>query len=90
MAKSVQEKVESDFPDFATEVASLTPLQIDDRILKMQKELEESELSKEDDGELNNAKALAKDLGQPYRDVKKAVSLKTRYLIAMLKDQGKE
>lgn len=90
MAKTVQEKVESEFPDFATEAVSLSPSEIDARILKMQKELEYSELAKEEDNELNDAKTLARELGAPYREVKRAVNLKTRYLIALLKAKAKE
>lgn len=88
--KSVQEKVQGEFPDFATEVAGMTPEELDRRLLSMAKDLEESELAREADEELTEAKAVARELGAPYRDVKKAVTLKTKYIIAMLKDKGKE
>ena len=44
--------------------------------------------AKEGDEELENAKALASELSGPYRDVKKAIRQKTKYVIGLLTDKG--
>ncbi|CAK0759971.1 conserved hypothetical protein [Azospirillaceae bacterium] len=86
--KSNREKVEAEFPTFATEVAGLTTDQLNGRIAGLAKELEESETDKEDNEDLENARALAAELTAPYNDVKKAVRAKTRYIVGLLKDRG--
>jgi hypothetical protein len=87
--KTVAEKVQADFPEFSTEVANLTVEELNTRLSNMVKELEESESHKEDNEALEEAKALASELAAPYRDVKKAVHLKSRYIVGLLRDKGK-
>lgn len=87
--KTVQEKVQADYPEFATEVANLTVDELNNRLSSMVKELEESESHKENNEDLNDAKSLASELAAPYRDVKKAVQLKSRYVVGLLKDKAK-
>lgn len=86
--KTNREKVEGEFPTFATEVAGLTTEQLNSRIAGLAKELEESETDKEDNGDLEDARALSAELVAPYNDVKKAVRAKTRYIVGLLKDRG--
>ena len=88
--KSLAEKVQEQYPDFAEEVEkSLTPEQMDARISSLQKQLEESEDHKDSNEQLKDARALVAELAGPYNDVKKAVRLKTKYLIELLKEKGK-
>jgi hypothetical protein len=86
--KSVREKVEKEYPEFAEEVAALTADQLNNRLATLAKGLEESEDAKESDEELERAKLLASELSAPYRDVKKAVQLKSKYVIGLLRDKG--
>lgn len=86
--KSVQEKVDKEYPEFVTEVAGATVDQLNDRLAALARGLEESEDLKEEDQALENAKALALELSGPYKDVKKAVQLKTKYIYGLLKDKG--
>jgi len=37
---------------------------------------------------LEEAKTLASELAAPYRDTKKAIRAKSKYIIALLKDRG--
>lgn len=85
---SSKEKVQKEYADFAQEVESLTVAQLEDRIVGMQKALEESEEHKENNEALKAARAEASELSGPYRDVKKAVRLKTKYILELLAEKG--
>lgn len=86
--KSVQEKVQAEFPEFANELGGASVDQLNTRLANLAKALEESESAKEADEELERAQALVGELGAPYKDVKKAVRLKTKYVISLLRDKG--
>lgn len=86
--KSVQEKVQTEFPEFATEVAVLSVDQLNNRLATLAKNLEESETAKENDSDLESAQATAAELSAPYKDAKKAIRLKTKYVISLLTDKG--
>lgn len=74
--------------EFIDEVVGLSIPQLDARILQMQKALEESEQHKEQNIALQTAKDEVAVLDGPYKDVKKAVKFKTKYLIALIKEKG--
>lgn len=86
--KSIQEVVQKDFPEFASEVASYTVDELNSKLATLAKNLEESETAKENDEALTDAHALAAELKAPYTDVKKAVRTKSKYVISLLKDKG--
>lgn len=86
--KTVQERVQNDYPEFATEVAGENAQQLNNRLAALAKGLEESEQNKEANEQLNDARGLASELAAPYRDVKKAVQLKSKYVIGLLRDKG--
>jgi hypothetical protein len=86
--KSLQEVVQTDYPEFASEVAGLSIDQLNNRLATLAKNLEESETAKEDDPALEDAKNLASELAAPYRDAKKALRAKSKYVIGLLKDKG--
>ena len=86
--KSLQQKVQEEMPDFAGEVAGLSVDQLNNRLAEQAKAGEWNEQAKEDDEELEEAQATASELAAPYKDVKKAVRLKSRYLIALIKEKG--
>lgn len=81
-------KVQKEMPEFADEVARLDVQGLKNRIATYAGELSESEDQKETDEALKNAQMEAKELGAPYRDVKKAVAMKTRYLLSLMKEKG--
>ena len=82
------EKVEKEFPDFANEVRGLDGAALKARIVQLQQALEESEAYKEANELLQQARAQVTELAGPYRDVKKAVKLKTKYILELLKGVG--
>ena len=71
-------------PEFAKEIESLTKDQLKERVYQLQKGLEESEAHKEANDELKAARANVSELNAPYRDVKTAVKLKTKYILELL------
>lgn len=86
--KTVASQVQENYPEFETEVIGLSIDQLNNKLASLTKGLEESEAAKEEDEDLNNAHALASELGAPYKDVKKAIRLKTKYVIGLLRDKG--
>lgn len=86
--KSVQTVVQEEFPEFASEVASLGEDLLNNRLATLAKALEESETAKENDEALEDAKELASELSAPYKDAKKAIRMKSKYVIALLKEKG--
>ena len=75
--------------EFIDEMLRLNPQQLEARISNMQKHLEESEEHRENNGPLKRAKDEVKELSGPYNGVRKAVKLKTKFIIATLKEKGK-
>ncbi len=88
MKKSVEQKVKEELPEFAQEVETLSTAQINTRLSTLAKDAEAVQDAKEEDEELDDAKATARGLAAPYNDAKKVLRLKTRYLIKTLKDRG--
>jgi hypothetical protein len=86
--KTIQELVQGEYPEFANEVAGLSADQLNNRLATLAKNLEESETAKEDDEALEQAKAEASELAAPYRDAKKALRAKSKYVISLLKEKG--
>ena len=74
------EKVQKDMPEFAAEVATLSPDDCKNRLSTLSENLTELEDAEENDSELQTAKQTASELGAPYRDGKKAIKLRRRYL----------
>lgn len=85
---SVFDKVQKEFPDFCVEVQRLDVNGLNSKLLAYAKHSEEIEDSKENDEGLAQAKETVKDMSAPYRDAKKALRLKMRYIMGMIKDQG--
>ena len=88
--QSIQEKVQKEFPDFADSVNGLSVAELDKRLNTYAKEAERVEEAKENDEALEHAKDSVSELGAPYRDAKKAIRLKSRYLISLIKEKGGE
>lgn len=86
--KSVQEKVQKEFPEFTATVDGLSVADLEGKLASYAKNQNEIEASQEADEELQNTKALLKELNGPYNDSKKAVKLKMKYIIALIKEKG--
>lgn len=86
--KTVVETVQKDYPDFAQEVDGLPLDALEKRISTYAKEAEKVSKAKEDDIALEEVNEKKSELEGPYKDAKKAISLKIRYLIQRVKDKG--
>lgn len=86
--KSLQEKVQEDMPEFAAEVAGLAVQDLNNRLATLAKGAEENEQAQEDDEDLEKARSEASELAAPYRDAKKAIRLRSRYIISLIREKG--
>lgn len=86
--KSVKEQVQEKYKDFVSEVDILQVPELKARIVVYQQQLQESNEHKENNEQLTNARALVTELAGPYNDVSKAVKLKTKYIIDLIKEKG--
>lgn len=83
-------KVEKELPEFVNEVAGLSVDDLNGRLSQLAKDFEAVEEAKEADEALQEARNTAKELGAPYRDGKKAIRLKSGYIVALIKEKGGE
>jgi len=81
-------KVQKKFPDFVESVDSLSIAELEARVNVYAKEQEKVRNALEKDTDLKNAKELASELAAPYRETKKAIELKTSYIIALIGEKG--
>lgn len=77
-------KCQKQHPDFTSEVDSLNPDELKARVVQLQQALQESEEAMEADDGLNQARDQAREFAAPYLDVRKAVKLKTSYILNLL------
>jgi len=82
------QKVQKDMPEFTGSCDGLSVQQLETRIATYQKELQDSEEFRAKDEALAAAKAEAKEFAAPYNEVSKAVGIKTRYLIELIREKG--
>ncbi len=87
---SLEDKIRKDNPEFADEVNRLDVQALDKRLSDLAKGAEDVEDAKEADEGLEQARAQVNELAAPYRDAKKAIRLKMRYIIAIVKEKGGE
>lgn len=86
--KSVQEIVQKEMPEFAEEVAGLSVEDLNGRLAQFAKDFEATEDAKDADEELVQAQEKSTAMAAPYRDAKKAIKLKSRYVIALIQEKG--
>jgi hypothetical protein len=86
--KSLEEKMQEEQPEFAGEVAGLSVDQLNARLAEQAKAAEWNQQAKEEDEDLEEKKAVASEAAAPYRDAAKAIRLRSRYLIKLIKEKG--
>jgi hypothetical protein len=82
-------KIQKQMPEFFDEVASLDSDALEHRVVQLAKDLGDVEKAKEGDEALEQARETAKELNAPYNESRKAIRLKTSYLIQLLEEKGK-
>jgi hypothetical protein len=86
--KDIRSQVQKEYPDFVDAVNGLSVAELEQRLLAYAKERENVRESKEADEKLREVSELKSEMEGPYKDVQKAINLKSRYLIASIKDKG--
>lgn len=86
--KSIEVQMQSDNPEFVAEVAGLSTEEVNNRIAQLAKDVQSVNESKEADESLKALKDEVTQASAPYRESKKALGLKTQYLIKLLSDRG--
>lgn len=85
---SFEQQFQKDNPDFAGEVAGLSVQDLNNRLAEFAKAAEWNETKKEEDEDLARAQAEAKEAGAVYRDEKKALRVRSKYVISLIKEKG--
>lgn len=88
LKKSIEQKVKEEYPEFFDACQGLFSPEIDIRLAQLARDAEAVAQAQEDDDKLQDAKDEASGLAAPYRDAKKALKLKTRYLIKLQKERA--
>lgn len=86
--KNIQEKVQKEYPDFVTTVDGLSVADLESKLANYAKEQQKVDEAQENDEDLERAKAEVSELAGPYRDARKALKLKMRYIVELIKDKG--
>lgn len=86
--KSLEEKVQADYPEFVEEVQGLSVDQMETRLSNLAKNAEDVSDAKQNDEELKDARSKVSNLDAPYRDAKKAIRMKSRYIIKLIREKG--
>ena len=88
--RSLEEEVKERMPEFVDEVVSLSVDDLNARLSRLAKDNEANEEAKEEDDELTEARELVTELSAPYREAKKFIRLRSKYIIQLLKEKGAE
>jgi hypothetical protein len=88
MAKDVRSTVEKKYPEFVNEVAGMPLAELEKRLSTYAKQVERVNTDLEDNQKIASARELLSELLGPYRDTKKALRLKTKYVIELIKERG--
>jgi hypothetical protein len=75
-------------PEFADEVSGLSVADLESRLASLAKHAEEISVAKEESEALKDARARLAELSGPFNDGLKAVKLKTKYIIGLIKEKG--
>lgn len=88
MKKAIEQIIKENHPEFMEEVVGLSIEHLNNRLAQLAKDAEATEEAKEADEELKEAREKASGLAAPYRDAKKAIGLKSKYLVKLVKEKG--
>lgn len=81
-------KLQKENPEFADEVNGLSVDALNAKLAQLAKDGEAVEDAKEADEELARIRDEAKLMADPYRDARKVLRLKSRYVINLIKEKG--
>lgn len=85
---TIKIKVEKELPDFVGEVIGMSVEELDKKLASLAKHYEEVTTAQNNDEKYQEAKKEVKEMGAPYRDVKKAIRMKNSYIVELIKEKG--
>lgn len=88
VAIPVQEKMKLENPEFVEACQGLSVPELDNRLAALAKDAASVDQAREADEALAKAKEEASGLGAPYRDAKKAIKLKTKYVLELIGERS--
>ena len=86
--ESIRKTIHKEYPGFSEGVDGLSVNDLEKRLSTYAKEAEKVEDQKESDQELEQTRATLSELTAPYRDAKKAIRLKSKYIIGLIREKG--
>lgn len=86
--KDIQTKIREEMPEFAEACQSLDIAQLNARLAQNVKDIERVQEAKDADAKLQDARDEAKQYALPYSDAKKALKMKAKYILILLKERG--
>lgn len=86
--KDVKLEVQKRYPDFVESIDGLSVGDLEQRLLTYAKERENVREAKEIDEQLQQVIEAKAELEGPYKDAQKAIDLKSRYIISLIKEKG--
>ena len=88
--KTLADKINEIDPNFVTEVYSMRDADLDTKLATMAKARSETEEAQKADVDIITAKAGLKTLNETYTEPLKALKLKTKFIVQILKDRGRD
>lgn len=86
--KTLEDKVREEYEHFYQEVIGLSVGDLEKRLATYAKEREKVDVAMDQDVELKETRAKAKDLAAPYNESKKALKLKNKFIVQLISDKG--
>jgi uncharacterized coiled-coil DUF342 family protein len=81
-------KVQEEFPEFSDVVQGLSINELEQKVAVYAKEFEKTCESLDSNEKIAQAREGLAEMVAPYRDTKRAIRMKIKYLIAMIKEKG--
>lgn len=86
--KNIQEIAQKEYPDFTDAVARLSVAELEKRLVEYAKETENVQTELEENKTISELKDKLAEAKGPYNDTKKALRIKMRYLMSLVKEKG--
>jgi len=87
-AKSIEEKISEELPEFYDSVQSMSIEQLKDQLARDAGYRVENQIAKKEDTELKAARDHASFLAGPYNDAEKMLKLKAEFVKSLLDAKG--
>lgn len=86
--KSIEQVIKESHPEFMEEVVGLSIEHLNARLAQLAKDTEATEDAKDADEALLEAQQVATSMAAPYREIKKAIRLKSKFLVKLVNEKG--